>query len=81
MQRTTFDATACRTLSIREAASLLGFGRSTLYEQAKRGELPVIRLGRSVRISREVVERMLADPARAPKSECVERFAPAGAAA
>jgi excisionase family DNA binding protein len=35
-----------------EAAQLLGIGRSKLFEMLARDELPVIRLGRSVRIPR-----------------------------
>lgn len=33
-----------------EAATLLGIGRSKLYELLAAGELPVVRIGRSVRI-------------------------------
>ena len=36
------------TLSVEEAASLLGMGRSAAYEAARRGELPSRRLGRRV---------------------------------
>lgn len=36
------------TLSVEEAASLLGLGRSAAYEAARRGELPSRRLGRRV---------------------------------
>ena len=34
------------TVSIEEAARLLGLGRSAAYEAARRGELPTRRLGR-----------------------------------
>jgi excisionase family DNA binding protein len=34
------------TLSVREAVSATGFGRSSLYEAIRRGELGVIRKGR-----------------------------------
>ncbi len=36
------------TLTIEEAASLLGLGRSACYEAARRGEIPTRRLGRRV---------------------------------
>jgi len=36
------------TLSVEEAASLLGMGRSAAYEASRRGELPSRRLGRRV---------------------------------
>ena len=34
------------TVSVEEAARLLGIGRSAAYEAARRGELPTRRLGR-----------------------------------
>lgn len=34
------------TVSVEEAARLLGLGRSAAYEAARRGELPTRRLGR-----------------------------------
>jgi excisionase family DNA binding protein len=45
-------------LKIPEAARLLGIGRTTLYQLVARGEVPVLRIGRSVRISRTAVERL-----------------------
>jgi excisionase family DNA binding protein len=33
-----------------EAAELLGVGRSTLYELVSRGDVPSVRLGRSIRV-------------------------------
>ncbi len=38
-------------LRIHEAARMLGIGRSTAYELINAGEIPVVRIGRSVRIS------------------------------
>ena len=35
-----------RAISVREAASLLGLGRSTIYQLVRSGELRSIRLGR-----------------------------------
>lgn len=41
------DAVAARTtISINEAAVLLGIGRTAAYEAARRGQLPTRRLGR-----------------------------------
>lgn len=34
------------TISVEEAASLLGLGRSAAYEAARRGQIPTRRLGR-----------------------------------
>ncbi len=36
------------TISVEEAAALLGLGRSAAYEAARRGEIPTRRLGRRV---------------------------------
>jgi excisionase family DNA binding protein len=46
-------------LTIEEAAELLRIGRSAAYEAARRGQLPVIRLGRSLRVPRHQLDRML----------------------
>jgi excisionase family DNA binding protein len=48
---TTFDPSLAAlhgrvTVSVEEAARLLGLGRSAAYEAARRGELPTRRLGR-----------------------------------
>jgi excisionase family DNA binding protein len=40
------------TVSVPMAARLLGIGRRTAYRAAERGELPVIRIGRRVVVSR-----------------------------
>lgn len=34
------------TVTIEEAAELIGMGRSAAYEAARRGDLPTLRLGR-----------------------------------
>lgn len=49
-----------RTLSVEQAAKELGIGRSLAYELARTGQLPIIRLGRRVRISRVRLNAMLA---------------------
>jgi len=45
-------------LRIPEAARLLGVSRSTMYELMAKGEVQVVRIGRSVRVARADVERM-----------------------
>ena len=42
-----------------EVASLLGLGRSTVFALLAAGELPVIRIGRSVRVPRVALERWI----------------------
>lgn len=37
-------------LRVEEAAEMLGLGRTTVYEMAKDNQLPVLRVGRALRI-------------------------------
>jgi excisionase family DNA binding protein len=45
-------------LRISEAAELLGVSRSTLYQLVARGDLAVVKIGRSVRVPRTAVEQV-----------------------
>ena len=47
------------TYSVEETARRLGVGRSSAYEAIRRGELPIIRVGRRLLVSRVALERML----------------------
>lgn len=49
------------TLSVAEAAAILGISRNLAYELARRGELPgVIKLGQKrLVVSRQAIERLL----------------------
>ncbi len=47
------------TLSMAETATLLGIGLGTAYKAAKRGEIPIIKFGRSVRVPRAALFRLL----------------------
>jgi hypothetical protein len=52
--------TICRTLSVPEAGKLyFGLGRDGSYQAAKRGDIPVIQIGRRLRVSVPALERML----------------------
>jgi excisionase family DNA binding protein len=42
-----------------EVGKLLGLGRSKVFAMLATGELPVVRLGRSVRVPREALERWI----------------------
>lgn len=46
-------------LTVTEAAEMCGWSRSHLYNAVQRGELPVVRLGRTVRIPRAWLERWI----------------------
>lgn len=46
--------------TIPEAGRVLRIGRSAAYEAARRGEIPTVRIGRSLRVPRLALERMLA---------------------
>jgi excisionase family DNA binding protein len=47
------------TLSVPEAGRRLGLGKNASYEAARRGELPVLRFGRKLRVPRVALERLL----------------------
>ena len=47
------------TLTVEEAASLLGISRALAYELVGRGELPSLRLGRRVVIPRKALSELL----------------------
>ena len=47
------------TLTIPEVAKLLRVSRGTAYEAAKTGTLPTIRFGRTIRVPRRALQRLL----------------------
>jgi excisionase family DNA binding protein len=48
-----------RTITIPEVAKLLGIGRNQAYEAARRGEIPVIKIGKRMLVPLVALERML----------------------
>ena len=55
--------------SIEEVAALLRIGRNQCYAAARRGEIPVIRIGpRRMVVPRAAFERMLAEAGQARES-------------
>lgn len=46
-------------MTIDEAARVLGIGRASAYEAARRGELPTLRVGRRWLVSRAGLERFV----------------------
>lgn len=49
------------TISVKEAAALLGIGRSLAYELVRRGELPAIALGGRLVVPKDAITQMLQD--------------------
>lgn len=49
------------TMSVPDAAAILGISRSTLYRAIDRGEVTAIRIGRCTQIPRHVVDRLIAE--------------------
>ena len=61
------------TMSVEEAAKVLGVGRNFCYELAKTGQLPTIRLGaRRLVVPRVALEKMLETVDSRPKASGVE---------
>lgn len=48
-----------KTLSIEDAAARLGVGRNSAYAAAKRGEIPVIKIGKRLLVLKDAFDRML----------------------
>ena len=53
------------TLSVEEAARLLGISPGLAYELVHRGELAAIRLGRRILVPRHVIESLVSRPGNA----------------
>lgn len=49
------------TMAVEEAAELLGISRSAAYRAIQRGDIPIIRLGRKIRIPIPAFERLLSE--------------------
>lgn len=60
MSTTTTDER--RTLTVEEAARILGVGRTAAYAAVRSGEIPSIKLGRRVLIPRHALLALLGEP-------------------
>lgn len=45
--------------TVEEAAAALRIGRTAAYEAARRGQIPVVRIGRSLRVPRHQLDALL----------------------
>ncbi len=52
------------TLTVDEAAQILGISRALAYELVTRGDIPSLRLGRRIVVPRHALEVLLAQAAR-----------------
>lgn len=59
------------TLTVEQAATLLGISRGLAYEMVRAGKIPAIRLGRRVVIPQRALERLLEDPTRSDSNSGV----------
>jgi len=48
-----------KTVNVEEAGQILGIGRNSAYEAVRRGEIPVIKIGKLLRVPIVALERML----------------------
>jgi excisionase family DNA binding protein len=61
-------------LTVPEAARLLRCGRNQLYDAIRRGDVPAVRIGRSLRVPRAGLLRMLgANPPRDDDAPAADR--------
>ena len=49
-----------RTLTVPEAAKILGIGRNQAYDAARSGEIPTIRIGGRILVPLAALEKLLA---------------------
>jgi excisionase family DNA binding protein len=55
-------------LTVEEAGRILRIGRSAAYNAARSGELPTVRIGRSVRVSKHALAAMLGLNGETPRT-------------
>lgn len=46
-------------LTVEQARQLLGLGKNTMYEALKRGDIPSVRIGRLIRVSKKTLEETM----------------------
>jgi excisionase family DNA binding protein len=54
-----------QTVTVEEAATILGVGRNKAYEAARSGEIPAVRIGKRLLVPIVALERLLTTPAPA----------------
>jgi len=56
------------TLSVEEAAEILGISRGSAYQAVRMGEIPCIKIGKRILVPRVALEKMLDEVALASAS-------------
>jgi excisionase family DNA binding protein len=46
-------------LTVEQAREILGLGKNTIYEALKRGDIPSVRIGRLIRVSKKALEETM----------------------
>ena len=65
-----------QTYSVPEAGKMLGVGRNAAYQAVRRGEIPVIQIGRRLVVPKAALERLLAGAEPANSQPAIEHDAP-----
>jgi excisionase family DNA binding protein len=53
------NAISRQTFTLDEVAKLLGVGRNQAYDAARRGQIPVLKIGRRLLVPKAALDRML----------------------
>ena len=53
------DSRVPKLLRATEVAALLGLGRSKVYDMMKRGQLPVVRIGKAIRVPAHALDEWI----------------------
>jgi excisionase family DNA binding protein len=59
------ESPECRTVSLEDAAKILGISRASTYAYAKSGDLPVIRIGNRLLMPKAAIDKLFAEYAPA----------------
>ena len=60
------------TISVEEAAHLLGISRGLAYEMVRTGKIPSIRFGRRLLVPRQALNKLLEIPSTSAKTQITE---------
>jgi len=61
-------------LTVEDVCRATKLGRTTVYALVRRGELPTVRIGRTVRVRRETLQEWLAEQEEAATELCAANY-------